>query len=361
MQSFNFSAGPAVLPASVLSQIQRDLQEAQGSQTSILEISHRSATFQKIIDQAQKRLRDLMKIPNDYAVLFIQGGGSLQFEMMPLNFANKTGKVAVLDSGSFAHKAALAATAVGKEGVEVASSRAEKYRFLPSLPSDFDPADYDYLHITANNTIEGTAYHANNLPQTTGRLVADMSSNILAEPYDITKFDAVFAGAQKNLGPAGITLAIVKKEWLAEQTLHNVGPMMSYQTYIDKDSLYNTPPVFAIYALNLVLGWLEEQGGVEVMFKKHQVMAGKLYDYLDHSDFYHALVKGDQRSWTNVVFTTGDAKRDAAIAEKADKAGLHNLAGHRSVGGFRASMYNAQADEAVEALITFLEQVRKEY
>ncbi|GAP00124.1 3-phosphoserine/phosphohydroxythreonine transaminase [Fructobacillus ficulneus] len=360
MGTYNFSAGPGVLPNEVITKIKNDLAAEENSNYSILEISHRSPRFENIIKHAEAQLRDLMAIPDDYAVLFIQGGGSLQFEMLPLNFANQTGQVAVLDSGNFANKAAKAANAVGKKGVIVASSREEKYRYLPELPHDFQSSDYDYLHITTNNTIEGSTYHQSNLPKTNGHLVADMSSNILAEPYDVTKFSAIFAGAQKNLGPAGVTVAIVKKDWLAEQKIENVGPMMRYQTYVDKDSMYNTPPVFSIYALGLVLDWVKDQGGVDQMYVNNQKKAAKLYDYLDQSDFYQVPVQGTDRSITNVVFTTGDADLDKKISQDADVAGLHHLAGHRSVGGFRASLYNAQPMAAVDTLIDFLKKAAKE-
>ncbi|CAK1229474.1 Phosphoserine aminotransferase (SerC) [Fructobacillus tropaeoli] len=361
LSSYNFSAGPGVLPSPVIKQIREDLEKEENSHYSILEISHRSARFDEIIHHAEDRLRQLMDIPDDYAVLFIQGGGSLQFEMLPLNLANHKNKIAVLDSGNFANKAAKAAQAVGKEATIVASSKQDRYRYLPELPADFDAADYDYLHITTNNTIEGSTYHQDNLPKTTGHLVADMSSNILAEPYNVSDFSAIFAGAQKNLGPAGVTLAIVKKDWLAEQKIEGVGPMMRYQSYIDKDSMYNTPPVFSIYALSLVLDWVFEQGGVKQLYLNNQKKAKRLYDYLDQSDFYQVPVSGEERSLTNVVFTTGDSDLDKKISLQADQEGLHNLAGHRSVGGFRASLYNAQPMAAVEALITFLEKAEKEH
>ncbi|WEV55180.1 3-phosphoserine/phosphohydroxythreonine transaminase [Leuconostocaceae bacterium ESL0723] len=360
MQSYNFSAGPGVLPEPVIQQIQKDLAAQEHTHTSILEISHRSPQFDAIINHAQEKLRQLMGISDEYAVLFVQGGGSLQFEMLPANFATHLGKIAVLDSGNFAHKAALAADAVGKEADILATSRPDKYRYLPSLPADFKSADYDYLYLTTNNTIEGTTYHQDLLPKTDGRLIADLSSNILAEPYQAQDFDAFFAGAQKNLGPAGVTLVVVKKDWLANQQPEKIGPMMRYQNYVDKNSMYNTPPVFSIYALGLVLDWVDQEGGVPAMYARNQAKAKRLYDYLDQSDFYQAPVQGAARSLTNVVFTTGNADLDKKISQEADRAGLHNLAGHRSVGGFRASLYNAQPMDAVDALITFLDQAKKE-
>ncbi|WP_395320016.1 3-phosphoserine/phosphohydroxythreonine transaminase [Fructilactobacillus frigidiflavus] len=359
METFNFSAGPGVLPTPVISQIKADLAQQEFSHLSMLEISHRSSQFEAIMNSAQQRLRQLMKIPADYEVAFIQGGGSLQFEMLPLNLATQLQKIAVLDSGNFAAKAAQAAQMVGKEVDIVASSKAEKYRYLPQLPKDFQADTYDYLHLITNNTIEGTAYHADNLPQTTGYLTADMSSNILAEHYDVRKFGAIFAGAQKNLGPAGVTIAIIKKDWLDEQNITGVGPMMRYQNYFAKNSMYNTPPVFAIYALDLVLKWVQINGGVSEMFRRNQEKASKLYDFLDESKLFDAPVKREDRSLTNVVFTTHNQDRDARIVSEATANGLFNLGGHRSVGGFRASLYNAQPMAAVDRLIEFLHTVEK--
>ncbi|WP_429970258.1 3-phosphoserine/phosphohydroxythreonine transaminase [Fructilactobacillus sp. Tb1] len=360
METFNFSAGPGVLPTPVISQIKSDLAQQEFTHLSMLEISHRSAQFEAIMNSAQQRLRQLMQIPDDYEVAFIQGGGSLQFEMLPLNLATHQQKIAVLDSGNFAAKAAKAAQMVGKKVEIVASSKADKYRYLPELPQNFNANEYDYLHLTTNNTIEGTTYHQADLPQTKGYLTADMSSNILAEPYDVTKFGAIFAGAQKNLGPAGVTLVIVKKDWLADQNIAGIGPMMQYQNYFAKNSMYNTPPVFAIYALDLVLKWVQDNGGVAEMFKRNQAKANKLYDFLDNSKLFAAPVKPADRSLTNVVFTTNDQDRDARIVKLATANGLFNLGGHRSVGGFRASLYNAQPMAAVDRLIEFLDQVERD-
>ncbi|TYC46624.1 3-phosphoserine/phosphohydroxythreonine transaminase [Leuconostoc litchii] len=361
MTNYNFSAGPGVLPTPVLTKIKDEFTKNEFTHMSIIEISHRSSQFEEIIASAEERLRDLMNISDDYGVAFIQGGGSTQFEMLPLNFANRKNKIAVLDSGNFAAKAATAATAIGKTAIILDSSKDDKYHHLPMLSPDFHADDYDYLHLTTNNTIEGATYHQDNLPKTTGRMTADMSSNILAEPYDVNQFDAIFAGAQKNLGPAGVTVAIVKKDWLAEQNIQHVGSMLRYQSYLDKHSMYNTPPVFSIYALDLVLEWVQEQGGVDSMYAQNIKKSSKLYDYIDNSSFYQALVDNSARSLTNVVFTTNNLERDQVIAKEAAKAGLFNLNGHRSVGGFRASLYNAQPQEAVDALITFLKKAEKEY
>ena len=360
MTTYNFSAGPGVLPETVITQIKQEFEKNAHTHMSIVEISHRSQQFQTIVAEAEQKLRQLMQIPDDYAVVFLQGGGSLQFEMMPLNFATQQQKIAILDSGNFAAKAGEAAIQLGKDVTILNSTKTQSYQVLPNLPTDFDATAYDYLHIVTNNTIEGATFHHEILPKTTGRLIADMSSNILAEPYQVTDFDAIFAGGQKNLGPAGVTVAIIKKSWLAEQDLTGVGPMMRYQNHIDKQSMYNTSPVFAIYALNLVLDWVLAQGGVAAMYARNLEKANRLYAYLDQSTFYTAPVENAARSLTNVVFTTGDLARDQAIAKQAAAAGLFNLGGHRSVGGFRASLYNAQPIAAVDALITFLKKVEAE-
>ena len=360
MTTYNFSAGPGVLPEAVITQMKQEFEKNEHTHMSIVEISHRSQQFQTIVANAEQKLRQLMQIPDNYGVVFLQGGGSTQFEMLPLNFATKQQKIAFLDSGNFAAKAGEAAQQLGKSVTVLASTKPTHYQSLPALPQDFDATAYDYLHIVTNNTIEGATFHQNNLPKTTGRLVADMSSNILAEPYQVTDFDAIFAGGQKNLGPAGVTVAIIKKDWLAEQDLTGVGPMMRYQNHIDKQSMYNTSPVFAIYALDLVLDWVIAQGGVAAMHERNLAKANRLYDYLDQSGFYTAPVEKSARSLTNIVFTTGDLARDKLIAKQAETQGLFNLAGHRSVGGFRASLYNAQPMAAVDALITFLKKVEAE-
>lgn len=347
------------MPEEVMTTIKQEFEKNERSHMSVIEISHRSKKFQHIVADAEQKLRQLMAIPDDYAVVFLQGGGSMQFEMMPLNLATKQQNVAVLDSGNFSTKAAEAARQVGKTMTIVASTKEQRYQKLPILPANFNGSSFDYLHIVTNSTIEGAAFHQNNLPQTEGRLVADMSSNILAEPYDISDFDAVFAGGQKNLGPAGVTVAIIKKDWLADQDLTGVGPMMRYQNHIDKQSMYNTSPVFSIYALDLVLTWVLEQGGVSEMYRRNLEKSEKLYTYLDQSSFYTAPVEKSARSLTNIVFTTGDIQRDKLIAQQAEQSGLFNLAGHRSVGGFRASLYNAQPVDAVDALITFLQKVEQ--
>ena len=360
MTTYNFSAGPGVMPEEVITQIKQEFEKNEQTHMSIIEISHRSKQFQTIVTDAENKLRQLMHISDEYAVVFLQGGGSTQFEMMPLNFATNHHEIAFLDSGNFAQKAVEAARELGNKVTTLNSTKNMHYQKLPLLPDDFDATTYDYLHIVTNNTIEGATFHQNNLPKTTGRLVADMSSNILAEPYHVSDFDAIFAGGQKNLGPAGVTVAILKKSWLAEQDVTGVGPMMRYQNHIDKNSMYNTSPVFAIYALNLVLDWVIQQGGVTEMYRRNLEKSKRLYAYLDQSEFYTAPVEASARSLTNIVFTTGDLEKDKVIAKQATEEGLFNLRGHRSVGGFRASLYNAQPMSAVDALIAFLQKVEQQ-
>ena len=351
MVVYNFAAGPATLPTPVIHQIQSEMNNFAGSGMSILEISHRSAAFTAVIQQAEARLRALMAIPDDYAVLFMPGGGTGQFAAAPLNLALKYRRIAVLDSGQWASRAAAEAERVGIAADILASTQADHYQQLPGLSQPLPADTYDYLHLCLNNTIEGTAY--TQLPAADDTLlVGDMSSNILAQPYAVTDFGLIFAGAQKNLGPAGVTVAIVRRALLTSEMA--VPSVMDYHLFDQKHSLYNTPPVFAIYALNLVLGWVADQGGVAEMTRRNQIKSGKLYNFLDQSRLFHNNVDPAARSLTNIVFTTGDDNRDAAVIAAAEAGGLMNLQGHRSVGGLRASLYNAMPLAGVDALIDFL-------
>lgn len=351
MPVYNFAAGPAVMPAPVVNQIQKELPSLNGSGMSIMEISHRSAQFDDILQTAKQDLRDLMAIPDDYAILFFQGGGTGQFAAAPLNMATKYHRIAVLDSGQWATRARDEAANLGVTADTVGSSLADHYHHLPHLAAPLAKDTYDYLHITTNNTIEGTAYR--DLPNANGTpLIGDMSSNILAQRYRVEDFAEIFAGAQKNLGPAGVTLVIVKKALVHH--LSGLPSMLDYDLFIKKDSLYNTPPVFAIYALGLTLKWAKAQGGVDALQARNEQKSAKLYAFLDQSKLFHNLVKPEDRSLTNVPFVTGDAKLDQAAVDAAAKAGLMNLKGHRSVGGLRASLYNAMPEAGVDALIDFL-------
>lgn len=351
MPVYNFAAGPAVMPAPVIAQIQRELPSLNGSGMSILEVSHRAADFDRIITDAEADLRALMQIPDDYAVLFMQGGGTGQFAAAPLNLATDKRRIAVLDSGQWAVKAAQEAAKLVRQVDVVASTREAKYTRLPQMPDTLPAGQYDYLHVCMNNTIEGTAWHQ--APRTcTTPLVADMSSNILAEEYNVNDFGLIFAGAQKNLGPAGVTLVIVRKDLVHQ--VPELPSMLDYQLFMENNSMSNTPPVFNIYAVGLVLKWLRQQGGVPEMQRRNEQKAGKLYAFLDQSRLFHNPVVSADRSLTNIPFMTGDAALDAAVVQAATAAGLMNLKGHRSVGGLRASLYNAMPLAGVDALIDFL-------
>lgn len=354
---YNFAAGPAVMPAPVVAQIQQELPSLNGSGMSIMEISHRSAAFDAIIAQAEARLRHLMAIPDDYAVLFMQGGGTGQFAAAPLNLATNKHKIAVLDSGQWASRAAAEANRLGIPADVLTTTKADHYRHLPDMPT-LPSNTYDYLHICVNNTVEGTAYTT--LPDAGDAfLVGDMSSNIMAQRYNVKDFGMIFAGAQKNLGPAGVTVVIVKKALLSD--VQAVPSALDYSLFTKKRSLYNTPPVFAIYALNLTLGWLEDLGGVDEMERRNREKSGKLYAFLDRSKLFHNFVKPADRSLTNVVFNTKDPAIDLDVVAQAEAAGLMNLKGHRSVGGLRASLYNAMPLAGVDALIDFLNRYEKEH
>lgn len=356
MTVYNFAAGPATLPDEVIQQIQTELPSLQGSGMSILEISHRSAMFDEIINTAQQDLRDLMAIPDDYEVLFFQGGGTGQFAAVPLNLATTHHRIALLDSGHWAAKAGDEATKLGVTVDTLATTKGTHYDKLPALTMTLPADTYDYMHICTNNTIEGTAYHA--LPKTSGvPLVGDMSSNIMAQRYNVSDFDLIFAGVQKNLGPAGVTIVIVKKSLIKE--VDHIPSVFDYSLFAKKNSMPNTPPVFNIYATGLTLKWLKSIGGIDEIERRNQKKASLLYDFLDHSKIFNNPVKPADRSLTNVPFMTGDAKLDdAAVADLTDH-GLMNLKGHRSVGGLRASLYNAMPFEGVQALVNELYHFEK--
>ncbi|MTV81641.1 3-phosphoserine/phosphohydroxythreonine transaminase [Secundilactobacillus folii] len=357
MTVYNFAAGPATLPNEVITQIQDELPSLQGSGMSILEISHRSSMFDDIINAVQADLRDLMKIPDDYEVLFFQGGGTGQFAAVPMNLATDHHRIALLDSGHWAAKAGEEAKQLGYKVDTLATTKATHYDRLPALTMTMPDDTYDYLHICTNNTIEGTAYHE--LPKTNHvPLVADMSSNIMAQKYDVADFDLIFAGVQKNLGPAGVTIVIVKKSLIKE--VDGIPSVFNYQLFAKKNSMPNTPPVFNIYATGLTLKWLKKVGGIDEMQARNQKKASLLYDFLDQSTLFNNPVKHQDRSLTNIPFMTGDAKLDLAVVDDLAAHGLMNLKGHRSVGGLRASLYNAMPFEGVQALVNELYRFEKE-
>ncbi|MFD1671080.1 3-phosphoserine/phosphohydroxythreonine transaminase [Agrilactobacillus yilanensis] len=352
MTTYNFAAGPAVLPKTVLEQVQKEMLNFKNSNMSILEISHRSDLFTTVYQSAKQRLLALMALsPVDYDVLFLQGGATLQFTMLPLNLATKYHRVAYLDSGHWSARAIEEAAKLKDLTVDVlTSSEDNHYTNIPEFPEVLEDT-YDYLHITTNNTIEGTAYWS--LPETKTPLVADMSSNFLGQTYPYEAFDVIYAGAQKNLAPAGLTIVVIKKA-LLQQTADNLPSMLDYTALAKKDSALNTPPVFQIYVADLVLQWLEQQGGVAAMTAINQQKAACLYDFLDQSKLFHTPVQKTARSLMNIPFLTDDPAVDQDVITKASAAGLLNLKGHRLVGGLRASLYNAMSLEGVQALVTFL-------
>lgn len=356
MAVYNFSAGPAILPAAVLAKAKEELQDYRGTGMSIMEVSHRSSIFQEVIDQAESRLRELMQIPKEYAVLFTQGGAWSQFSAVPLNLLNGSKKADYIDTGSWASKAAKEAARFGEARV-VSSSKEDGYTTIPDVhASDFD-IEADYIHLTTNNTIYGTTYPQ--LPYTRGiPLVADMSSNILSEPYNIRDFGLVYAGAQKNIGPAGLTLVIVRKD-LIGKAQDSCPTMLNYATLAEKGSMFNTPPTFAIYLAGLVFDWIKEEGGVSAMGRRNRNKARLLYDYLDQSDLFSALVDYPFRSIMNITFKVGSEELEKKFIQQSDEAGFKFLKGHRSVGGLRASLYNAMPLEGVEALVSFMAEFER--
>ncbi len=348
---FNFSAGPSALPLSVLEKAAAELVCYGDSGMSVMEMSHRSPAYDEIIKAAQALLREVMNIPDNYKVLFLQGGASLQFASVPLNLMNKNKKADYIVSGQFSGKAAKEAEKYGEVRV-VATSKDKTFSYIPQLKKeDFSP-DADYVHICFNNTIYGTKY--NYIPDTGDiPLVADMSSCILSEPVDVSKFGCIYAGAQKNVAPAGLTIVIVRDDLIGNARA-DIPAVMDYQIMADNDSMYNTPPCYPIYIAKLVFEWIKDLGGLEVMKKMNEEKAAILYSYLDSQSYYVAPVEKDYRSMMNVTFVTGDAELDKKFASEAAKAGFKNLKGHRSVGGMRASIYNAMPKEGVEKLVEFM-------
>ena len=353
---FNFSAGPSMLPLPVLEKAASELICYEDTGMSVMEMSHRSPAYDAIIKAAEAGLRSLMNIPDNYKVLFMQGGASTQFACVPLNLM-KTGKADYILSGQFSTKAYKEALKYG-DAQAVASSKEDNFSCIPQTTRDSFRPDADYVHICYNNTIYGTKY--NYIPDTGDiPLVADMSSCIISEPVDVSKFGVIYAGAQKNMAPAGVTVVIVRED-LIGNARPETPSMLDWKLMADNGSMYNTPPCYSIYIAKLVYEWIESLGGLEAM-KEYNVKKCKvLYDYLDNQDYYIAPVKKECRSMMNVTFVTGDADLDKKFASEAGKAGLQNLKGHRSVGGMRASIYNAMPIEGVEALVEFMKKFAEE-
>ncbi len=348
---FNFSAGPTVLPVSVLEKAQSELVEYKNAGMSVMEMSHRSADYQGIIDQATSDLRDIMNISDEYEVLFLQGGASTQFAMVPLNLLKTSGEVDLIHTGAWTKRAIAEIKKYGKVNI-VASSEDKNYTYLPTWDKKNFSKNAAYFHIATNNTIYGTRFTT--LPDT-GQvpLVGDMSSNILSEVYDVNKFGIIYAGAQKNMGPSGVTVVIIRKD-LIGHAMDITPTMLDYKTHADKGSMYNTPPTYGIYMCGLVYEWVREQGGVKEVQKANEAKAKLLYDFLDESDLFSGTVVKQDRSLMNIPFVTGNDEIDAKFIKETRESGLVNLKGHRSVGGMRASMYNALPYEGTKALVDFM-------
>lgn len=353
---YNFSAGPSMLPVAVLEKCAADMLSYGDSGMSVMEMSHRSADYDVIIKEAQVLLRRLMNIPDNYKVLFLQGGASTQFSAVPLNLMNKNKKADYVVTGQFSKKAYKEAQKYGDVKL-VASSEDRNNTYIPKLTKDDFRSDADYVHICFNNTIFGTKYGY--IPDTGDvPLVADMSSCILSEPVDVSRFGMIYAGAQKNMAPAGLTVVIVRED-LIGNAREDIPVMLDYKLMADNDSMYNTPPCWCIYVAKLVYEWLLELGGLDVMKAMNEKKAAVLYDYLDSQDYYVSPAEKDSRSMMNVTFVTGDADLDKKFASEAGKAGLKSIKGHRSVGGMRASIYNAMPLAGVEALVEFMKEFAK--
>ena len=354
---YNFSAGPSMLPVEVLEKAQKEMVEYANSGMSVMEMSHRSKDYEEIINGCEALVRELMHVPDNYKVLFLQGGGSSQFAMIPMNLGNKNKKCDIVITGQWAKKAAQEAEryiTVNK----VASSADKTFSYIPKLDKSTFSKDADYFYICLNNTIYGTKW--NELPETGDiPLVADISSMVMSEEIDVSKFGLLFAGAQKNLGPAGVTLVIVREDLLGD--VMDICPtMFNYQIHVDNGSMYNTPPTYSIYIMKLVMEWIKDNGGVAGVQKINEAKAKILYDFLDSSEMFRGTVVKEDRSLMNVPFITDSEELNAKFIKEAKEAGFVNLKGHRSVGGMRASIYNAMPTEGVVALVEFMKKFEEE-
>ena len=353
---YNFSAGPAVLPEEVLKEAAAEMLDYKGTGMSVMEMSHRSKAFEEIITEAEQDLRDLMNIPDNYKVLFLQGGASQQFAMIPMNLMkNKVADYIV--TGQWAKKAYQEASIYGKAN-KIASSEDKTFSYIPDCSDLPISEDADYVYICENNTIYGTKFKT--LPDTKGKpLVADVSSCFLSEPVDVTKYGVIYGGVQKNIGPAGVVIVIIREDLITEDVLPGTPTMLRYKIHADNNSLYNTPPAYGIYICGKVFKWLKKMGGLEAMKERNEKKAKVLYDFLDESKLFHGTVRKEDRSLMNVPFVTGDEELDAKFVKEATAAGFVNLKGHRTVGGMRASIYNAMPIEGVEKLVAFMREFEK--
>ena len=354
---YNFSAGPSMLPEEVLKTAAREMLEYGTSGQSVMEMSHRSKEYQAIIDEAERDLRDIMNIPDNYTVLFLQGGASTQFAMVPFNLMNKNHKADYIITGQWAKKAYKEASRYGNARA-IASSEDKTFSYIPKITPDMIDPEADYVHICMNNTIYGTKWHT--LPECGDvPLVADISSCILSEPIDVSKFGVLYAGAQKNVAPAGLTIVIIRND-LIGNAMDITPTMLNYQTHSENGSMFNTPPCYTIYIAGLVFKWIKELGGLEKMKEINENKAKLLYDFLDGSKLFRGTVVPEDRSLMNVPFVTGDEELDLKFVKAAKDAGFVNIKGHRSVGGMRASIYNAMPTDGVEKLVEFMRSFEEE-
>ncbi len=354
---YNFSAGPAVLPEEVLKEAQAEMLDYRGTGMSVMEMSHRSKAFDEIIDQAEADLRTLMQIPDNYKVLFMQGGASLQFAMIPMNLM-KHGKADYIVTGQWAKKAYQEAQKYGTVN-KIASSEDKTFSYIPDCSDLPISEDADYVYICENNTIYGTKFKT--LPNTKGKiLVSDVSSCFLSEPVDVSKYGIIYGGVQKNIGPAGLVISVIREDLITEDVLPGTPTMMQFKTYADNRSMYNTPNCYGIYICGKVFQWIMKMGGLEAMKERNEKKAAILYDFLDQSRLFKGTVVKEDRSLMNVPFVTGDKDLDAKFVAQAKAAGLENLKGHRTVGGMRASIYNAMPIEGVEKLVEFMKKFEEE-
>lgn len=355
---YNFSAGPAQLPVSVLERAQEELLSYQEKGMSVMEMSHRSSDFKKIIERTEELIRELMEIPETYRVLFIQGGASLQFSMVPLNLLKDGGHAYYVNTGSWSKKALSEAKKIGEAKI-LASSDDQNFTYIPELDLQQINEQTDYVHITTNNTIEGTRFtkfpNTGHVP-----LVADASSNILSEQWDVSKFGLIYAGAQKNLGISGLTIVIIREDLIGHAKA-DIPTMLNYETYTKNNSLYNTPPTFAIYITMLLMEWLKEQGGVAAIEERNKEKANLLYKAIKDSKLFYSNVKREDRSLMNIPFMTDSDELNKLFVKEAEQEGLHQLKGHRSVGGMRASIYNAMPIEGVKALVDFMNEFERKH
>ncbi|HAD54212.1 MAG TPA: 3-phosphoserine/phosphohydroxythreonine aminotransferase [Lachnospiraceae bacterium] len=354
---YNFSAGPAVLPEEVLQEAADEMLDYRGTGMSVMEMSHRSKAYDTIIKEAEVDLRELMNIPDNYKVLFLQGGASQQFAMIPMNLM-KNRVADYIVTGQWAKKAYQEASLYGKAN-KIASSEDKTFSYIPDCSDLPISEDADYVYICENNTIYGTKFKT--LPNTKGKpLVADVSSCFLSEPVDVTKYGVIYGGVQKNIGPAGVVIVIIREDLITEDVLPGTPTMLRYKIHADADSLYNTPPAYGIYICGKVFKWLKKMGGLEAMKERNEKKAKILYDYLDESKLFKGTVRKEDRSLMNVPFITGNEELDAKFVKEAKEAGFENLKGHRTVGGMRASIYNAMPIEGVEKLVEFMKKFEAE-